>query len=127
MFDIDQLEQTGTAEIQILHPSTGEEIGAVATVHGQDSEVFIAETRKEETRYIEYARRNRNKPMPPEMRASVLKAKLVACTTSITGLASKGQPFTDVDQIFTRFPWIMDQVAAGIMDRANFMKGSAAK
>jgi len=127
MFDIDQLEQINTAEIQILHPATGDELGAVATVHGQDSDVFIAETRKEETRYIEYARRNRNKPMPPEQRAAILKAKLVACTASITGLASKGQPFTDVEAVFTRFPWIMDQVAQGIMDRGNFMKGSSAK
>jgi hypothetical protein len=126
-FDLAALEQDDTAVIQLVHPSTGDEIGATATVYGQDSDIFRAESRKAEARYTEYSRRNRGKFMPPEDRERLDKAKVVACTKSIDGLTYKGAPLTDVEDIFNRFPWVHEQVTQGIMDRANFIKGSSAK
>ena len=123
-FDLAALEQDDTAEIQLVHPSTGDEIGAVATVYGQDSDICRAEQRKAEAKYTEYSRRNRGKFMPPEDREKLDKTKIVACTKSITGLSYKGEPLTDVADIFARFPWIQEQVTQGVMERANFIKGS---
>jgi hypothetical protein len=126
-FDLAALDQDDTAIIQIVHPSTGDEIGATATVYGQDSEIFRSESRKAEARFSEYSRRNRGKFMPPEQREELDRKKVIACTKSIDGLTYKGTPLTDPEDIFTRFPWIFEQVTQGIMDRGNFIKGSSGK
>jgi hypothetical protein len=126
-FDLAALDQDDTAIIQIIHPSTGDEIGATATVYGQDSEIFRSESRKAEARFSEYSRRNRGKFMPPEQREELDRKKVIACTKSIDGLTYKGTPLTDPEDIFTRFPWIFEQVTQGIMDRGNFIKGSSGK
>lgn len=126
-FDLAALDQEDTAIIQIVHPSTGDEIGATATVYGQDSEIYRSESRKAEARYTEYSRRNRGKFMPPEQREALDKAKVIACTKSIDGLVYKGAPLTDPEDVFNRFPWIYEQVVTGLMDRANFIKGSSPK
>ena len=126
-FDLSECEQEETAVIQLVHPSTGDEIGATITVYGQDSELFRKETRKAEARFTEYARRNRGKFMPPEDRAAMDMAKVVACTKSIDGLLFNGAPLTDAEDVYTRFPWIYEQAQAGIAERANFMKGSLPK
>jgi len=126
-FDLAALEQDDTAVIQIVHPSTGDETGATATVYGQDSDIFRAESRKAESKYTEYSRRNRGKFMPPEDRERLDKQKVIACTKSIDGFGYKGEPLSDVADIFGRFPWIYEQVVQGIMDRANFIKASLPK
>ncbi len=126
-FDLADLDQDQTATIPLVHPATGDELGATATVYGQDSDIFRAESRKAEARYTEYSRRNRGKFMPPEDRERLDKTKLVACTKSIDGLAYKGEDLTDVEEIFNRFPWVQEQVTQGVMERANFIKGSATK
>lgn len=124
-FDLEVLEQNDTAVIQLVHPSTGDEIGASVTVYGQDSEIFRAESRKAESKYTEYSRRNRGKFMPPEHREALDKSKIVACTKSIDGLNYKGQPITDAKDVYDRFPWVYEQAVQGIMERANFIKGSS--
>jgi hypothetical protein len=126
-FDLAALDQDDTAIIQIIHPSTGDEIGATATVYGQDSDIFRSESRKAEARFSDYSRRNRGKFMPPEQREELDRKKVIACTKSIDGLTYKGTPLTDPEDIFTRFPWIFEQVTQGIMDRGNFIKGSSGK
>lgn len=126
-FDLAELEQDETSTIQIVHPSTGDEIGASVTVYGQDSDVFRTESRKIENKHTEYARRNRGKLMPPEDRERMERGKVVACTKEIKGLAYKGAALTDPEEVFTKFPWIYEQTVVGIMDRGNFIKGSSAK
>lgn len=125
-FDLSSVDQTETATIELVHPATGDEIGASVTVYGQDSERFRAESRKCEVRIGEYARRNRGKMMPPEDREAMDRAKVIKCTKSIDGLIYKGQPLTDPADVFSRFPWVYEQTVQGIMERANFIKGSSA-
>jgi len=124
-FDLSTVEQDDSAEVQLVHPTTGDEIGATVTIFGQDSDVYRAEQRKAEAKYTEYSRRNRGKFMPPEMREALDRAKIIACTKSITGLSYKGEPLTDVASIFTRFPWIYEQTVQGVMERGNFIKNSS--
>lgn len=127
-FDLSALEQTDTTTIEINHPATGDPLlGVTATIYGQDSETFRAESRKAETRYVEYSRRNRGKLMPAEDRERMDKEKYAKCTKSIDGLSFKGEPLTDVADIFNRFPFIYEQIVQGILDRAGFIKGSSAK
>ena len=126
-FELEDLEQNDTAVIDLVHPSTGDPIGASVEVFGQDSEKFRTETRKAETKYTEYARRNRGKFMPPEEREKLDKAKIVVCTKSINNLTYKGEAATDPATVYDKFPWIYDQVVQGILDRGNFIKGSSQK
>lgn len=129
-FDLSALEQDDTAVIQMVNPSTGDDIpGFTVEVYGQDSDIFKAESRKAETRYTEYARRNRGKLMPAEQREQMDKAKIVACTKAVNGLVYKGEAITDAERAYglAGFGWIFEQVTAGVLERSNFMKGSSAK
>ena len=123
-FSLDSLESDDTTIIQLTNPKTGDDIeGVTIEVYGQDSEIFRAESRKVQAKCADYMRRNRGKSIPPEDFDRLDRAKVVACTKSINGLSYKGQPLTDPQELFTRFPWALEQVVAGIMDRANFIKG----
>lgn len=123
-FDLDSLESDDTTTIQLTNPKTGDDIeGVTIEVYGQDSETFRAESRKVQAKCADYMRRNRGKSIPPEDFERLEKSKVIACTKSIKGLFYKGQPLTDPQELFNRFPWALEQVVAGIMDRANFIKG----
>ena len=126
-FDLSDLDQADTATIPLVHPATGEEIGATATVYGQDSDTFKKETHKLSDKCAEYSRRNRGKTIPNEDYARLDKAKVVACTKSIDGLTYNGAPLTDVAEIFERFPCFHEQVVQAMLDRSGFLKGSPAK
>jgi hypothetical protein len=61
--------------------------------------------------------------MPPANREQLDREKVIACVKNVDGLSYKGEPLVDVEDIVTRFPWIYEQITAGIADRANFMIG----
>lgn len=129
-FDLEVLEQEDTATIQMVNPATGDDlVGFTIEVYGQDSDIFKSETRKAETRYTEYSRRNRGKYMPPEQREALDKSKVIACTKAINGLMYKGKEITSPEEAYNlpKYGWIYEQVTAGLMERANFIKGSSPK
>ena len=129
-FDLESLAQEETAEIQMVHPGTGDDIqGFVVEVYGQDSQVFKEAGRKAEVAYTEYSRRNKGKFMPPERREELDKQKVIKCTKAIKGLAYKGKEITDPEEAYSipGFGWILEQVTAGIVERANFLRNSATK
>lgn len=128
LFDLDGLEaNTDTVTIQLLHPITGEEIGATATIYGQDSDIAKAESHKISDKCAEYSRRNRGKAIPNEDYAKLDRQKIIKCTKSIDGLGYKGEPLTDTGEIFDRFPWVLEQVIAAHLDRKLFTKGSSTR
>ena len=123
-FDLASLEADDTAIITLTNPRNGDDIdGVTIEVYGQDSEIFRAESRKVQNKAADHMRRNRGKVMAPEEFERLDKAKVVACVKEIKGLSYKGQELKDTAEVFTRFPWIHEQVVQGIMDRANFIKG----
>lgn len=123
-FDLDCLESDDTTTITLQNPKTGDDIeGVTITVYGQDSEIFRAESRKVQAKCADYIRKNRGKSIPPEDYERLEKNKVIACTKEIKGLSYKGQPLTDPQELFTRFPWALEQVVQGMMDRSNFIKG----
>lgn len=126
-FELNETKVTETATVDLLHPVTGQPVGASITVYGQDSDVYRSEVRKYEDRIVEYAKRNRGKVMPAEMRDELALDRLVACVESIDGLTENGEPFTDAARLFTKYPWVREQVEAGVAERANFIKGSSEK
>jgi len=129
-FDLETLDQTDTAVIQMVAPGTGDDIpGFTVEVYGQDSDVFKAETRKAENKLTEYSRRNRGKYMPAEMREELDRQKVIKCTKAIKGLVYRGEVITDPERAYTlpKYGWIFEQVSTGIMERQNFINGSSAK
>lgn len=130
MFDLESLEQEDTAIIQLVHPGTGDDLpGLTVEVYGQDSPIFKEASRKAEVAYTEYSRRNRGKFMPPERREELDKQKVIKCTKAVNGLVYKGKPITEPEEAFNlpKYGWIYEQVVNGLMERANFIKGSSAK
>jgi len=127
-FDLATLEQEDTATIQLVHPGTGDEIGASVTVYGQDSDIFKEASRKYKARYQAFAFKNQGK-VTPAYEEQLDVEKVARCTKSIDGLSDKGVPLTDVADIFARptLKFIYEQVVQKIMDRAGFIKGSSAK
>lgn len=126
-FELNETKTIEIAAIDLLHPATGQPIGATIAVYGQDSETYQVEVRKYEDRVVEYARRNRGKVMPAEMREKLSLERTVACVVSIDGLTENGEPVIDAKALFLKFPWIREQVEAGIVERANFINGSSEK
>ena len=121
-FDLNSLNVDDTTTVELVHPTTGDEIKGVSiTVYGQDSETYKAEQRKAEFQFAEYMRKHRNKPMPPEQREAMDKRKAVACIKSVNGLVNDGVPVTA--EAAMDVPWIFEQVTAAIFDRALFIKG----
>lgn len=126
-FDVSSLEQQDTFTGQLLHPATGEEIGATITIYGQDSAICKSESHKMADKVADYSAKHRNKPIPNELYAKFDRQKVIACTKSIDGLTDGGKPFTDVAAIFDRFPCFLEQGVQMLLDRANFIKDSSAK
>ena len=126
-FDIGTLAQDDTAVVQLVHPTTGDEIGASVTVYGQDSELFRAEARKAQARREDYKRRNRGKDMPAADSEALFKGQIAACVKSIDGLNFSGSPVTDALTMFDLVPNFCEQVIAATLDRALFIKGLSAK
>lgn len=128
-FDIAAFDQHETTTIDILHPVTGDPIpGVIATVYGQDSAPFKEATRKYKAKYTAFAMKNRGK-VTPEYEEQLELEKVTACTKSIDGLSEGANPLTNVADILARptLKFIYEQITAGIMDRAGFIKGSSAK
>lgn len=125
-FDVSTVELQDTTTVDLLHPVTGEEIGASVTVYGQDSDKYKTEARRCEDQVGKYAQKNRGKMMPSADREAMDRRKIINCVASVDGLLKDKKPWTDVAEIL-KTDWIYEQVCAAIVDRANFMKGSPAK
>ena len=126
-FDVSSLAQQDTFTGQLLHPATGEEIGATITIYGQDSAKCREESAKLSNKCADWSAKHRGKTVPHELYAKWDKDKVIACTASIEGLVDGGKPLTDVADIFERFPCFHEQAVQFLTDRSLFIKGSPAK
>lgn len=116
-------------EFELRHPVTADPIGAFITVIGEDSE-----------KYQEQLRALRKKAADALVRARRINALddeeegitlLVAATRGWRNLPPvDGKPLDysagNARLLYKRFPWIREQVAGVIRERANFLPKSAA-
>ena len=112
------------ADMHVLHPVTGEELGIIITLIGTDSE-----THRKNLRRLTSSRLNRKgrKPMSSEEAEEEALELLVGGT-----LGWKGAPVV-VDgvevsfdraaakMLYKRFPWIREQADMFMCDRGNFL------
>lgn len=126
--DLSTLDAVDTTDVIIIHPSSKEPIGLVITVYGYDSEHYQKLQRAKINKRL--AAKNR-KPLTSEQmeRESIeLLAKSTKCWAQggqeTVLVAGECLPYTPDNAItlYTRFPFIKEQVDEAIGDRTLFIK-----
>lgn len=119
-------------DVRIYHPGTNEDLDVTINVLGKDSDEFQkvsrAQSKKRMAKLSKGGFRNTSAIPLEEVEQDGIEL-LASCTRGWSGVVVDGKevPFSKdaaVD-VYTRFPWIREQVDAAIGDRANFIKGSA--
>lgn len=126
-FDLASLDTLAAQEdgrdIRIVHPGTGADLGIVIKVAGPDSE----RVRKARAVVINarLARRNQ-KPLTADQLETEATRVTAAAVISWVGVSESGKPIecsqAEAERIFTKYPFIREQVDADAGDRAGFMK-----
>lgn len=109
-------------ELTLVSPTTGEEIPVTITLAGMDSETFRHAQNAIANRRINGRRK---KISVEELNRESIEI-LARCTLGWQGIVMDGQELSsDVEnavKVYTRFPWIKEQVDAFTSDRANYLQ-----
>lgn len=133
--DLNQLDTVAVGEagvaMQLKHPTTGEPLAQengepiTITLAGADSDRFRSAQRANADRRIKNARRNSSSA---DIEADGLEL-LASATLGWSGIKVDGEALdankANVKKVYTRFPWIREQVDVFIGDRANFLPSVA--
>lgn len=121
------------AEIELLHPTTGEGLGQFVTILGSDSTEFqeyIARVGNEARRKQFQAQRRNRTPEIETVEVSKAEgiALLVAMTKGWRNIFFEGNPnfafsSANATALYTRFPFICRQIDKAIVDLENFIPG----
>jgi hypothetical protein len=131
-FDLSKLDTVAGANagfgLDIMHPSTGENLGITITLLGKDSDEFQRVSRAQSKRRIEKTRRGMRGPVVTQEEVDQDGIELLAaCTTGWTGVVMSGKevPFSrsEAEKLYREFPWMREQIDVAIGDRSNFIKG----
>lgn len=131
MFDLSSVEEVGTADIQILHPVTGEPTGAIVTVmgpeHPERRKIQFALQRRLRAAF---AKKGRLDVSDPEEEAAEDNERLASFTVGWEGIARDGKPLEFSRQaaidLYSRpeAAWLKRQVQAGLGNIENFIRTS---
>ncbi len=111
------------AELHVLHPATGEDLGIVIRLAGTDSAAYRRALSAAANRRPQAGRK---KATLEELQAENIEI-MAACTLDWSGVSLDGQsmlPFTRKDAVtlYTRFPWIREQADAFMAERAHYLQ-----
>lgn len=106
------------AWLEVLSPDGAEEIGAKIKLAGRDSKIM-----KKQQKLIAKKKQRKGFSAVEEEDATI--DMLVACTLDWEGFGEGKKPLEfsadEVKNLYTRYPWIMEQVALFISERSNFL------
>ncbi len=130
VLDLAELDTTKAAnagfDVSLYHPATNADLGITIRVLGKDSDEFRRISNAQNKRRLDRMQRGGfrvSMPSPEEMEQNAIEL-LASCTVGWTGvvLEKKPLPFSkeNAKMLYTRVPWIREQVDAAIGDRANF-------
>jgi hypothetical protein len=118
-------------DVRIYHPGTNEDLDITINVLGKDSDEFQKKSREQSKKRMAKMSKGgfrATSTVPVEEIESDGLELLAACTKSWTGVVIEGKAVAFSHEaavdLYTRFPWIKEQVDTAIGDRANFIKGS---
>ena len=125
-----------TARMELCNPKTGEpfvdEEGkkCIFILYGKDSSVYQEEQRKIQNRKLTKTLSTglRVKLSAEELEADAL-ALLVACTKDWENILESGRVLecneVNARVVYSKYPWVREQVSSFIEDRANFLGNSS--
>ena len=121
------------APIDIVHPISGDPLGISIQILGRDSDEFKKVTAEQSRRRLRAMTKGGTFKVDAVPQAEVEKDGLMALVAVTKGWApniviDKGEdasPFTKENciRLYTRHPYIREQVDVGVNERANFSKG----
>ncbi len=126
-FDLASLDSAAKAEdgaeLEVLHPISGEKLGIAIRLAGTDSAVHRKATTAIASRRTKGGfRRNINLD---DLQAESIEI-LARCTLSWSGVVLDGKDGPPSKEaaaaLYTRFPWLREQVETFISDRANYLQ-----
>lgn len=122
--DLDAAASEG-ADCVLRHPVTGDELDATIRVVGMDSETYRKARRKMVDAMVKDQRGRRPKSVTDEEAEQRRAEAVAAITVSWSGLQWEGKPldctFENAVMVYTKRPWVLEQVEGFAEDRANFL------
>lgn len=134
MIDLGSLDTARSAnegfDVQLYHPVTNVDLGITIKILGKDSDTFRkishAQAKKRMDRFSKGGFRNTGFIQSPEEIEQNGIELLAACTVGWDGIILDGKPLDfskdNAKELYTRFPWIKEQIDVAVGDRANFIK-----
>lgn len=114
------------AELEVLDPVTGEPVGVYITLAGADSAVHRKAATNVSKRRLNGQKGFRNRGWDPEKMQEESIEILATCTLSWKGVLVDGAPLPcsrdNAIKMYTRFPWLREQVEAFISDRSEYLQ-----
>jgi hypothetical protein len=117
-------------EVELYHPGTNANLGIKIRILGKDSEQFrriFAEQNRKRIKRMSKGGTFKVDVLTPEEMESDLIMLLAACTTGWSGVIVDGKELDcnreNAAALYTRFPWIKEQVDNSVGDRSLFTKG----
>lgn len=114
------------AELEVLDPANGEPVGAFIILAGADSSAHRKATAAIAKRRMNGVKGFRAKSFDPEKFEAESIEVLAACTLGWKGVFLDGSPLAcsrdNAIMMYTRFPWLREQVDQFISDRAAYLQ-----
>lgn len=104
------------AELELLHPATGQPLGVYLTLAGVDSR-----THRQSLAFLAERRLKRRSVTPDDLRGEDVEVA-ARCTLGWRGVRIDGKEVAHSLDIFERFPWIREQAVAFIGDRSQYLR-----
>ena len=108
------------AELELLHPATGQPLGIFITLAGVDSR-----THRKALAFLAERRLKKRSISPDDLRGEDVEVA-ARCTLGWRGVRIDGQEVScsleNSRALFERFPWIREQAVAFIGDRAQYLR-----
>lgn len=114
------------ADLELLHPATGEKTGVTITLAGPDSDVYRKALRRQADRQFKTSqKRSQQHQTAAELEEEAVKV-LAACTLDWQGMEegkdALGCTPENVEHVYRKYLWIREQVDEFVGDRQAFIK-----
>ena len=114
------------AELEVLDPITNEPVGVYITLAGADSAIHRKATATIAKRRLSNTKGFRNRALDPEKFEAEGIEVLAACTLGWRGVIVEGAPLPcgrdNAVRLYTRFPWLREQVDQFVSDRSAYLQ-----
>ena len=114
-------------DVKLYNPVTNEDLDITITVLGRDSDLFVKTTRAQSKKRMAKLQKGsfRNASLSPEEHEQDGIELLAEVTKGWEGIELDGKTLEfskeNAIDVYTRFPWIKEQIDSAVGDRANFI------